>query len=1026
MKIARFTVARPIFTVMVTLMILIIGLVSLSRLPIDLLPDVSSPTLTVATTYENASPEEMEEIITRPVEQAVSAVPGVQEIASSSSEGVSSVRLQFAWGTDLDVAANDVRDRLERIYDELPEGVDRPQVRKFDVAQYPILILGVASNLDPIQLQKIIDDQIRYRIERIPGVAVADVFGGYEREIQVNIELERLKALGLAFDEVIARLREANINVPAGQINRGNFEVTIRTPGQFANLKELENTVIARRGRSSIYLHQVATINDTHRKITRIVRINGEPGVRLGVRKQSGTNTVEVARLVLEELAKINADMPQLRVVPVVDTSQFIERSIRNVSNSVLFGGALAILVLLFFLRNVRSTFVISTAIPISIIATFALVYFGGFTLNLMTLGGLALGVGMMVDNAIVVLENIYRHTEEGQPRREASIKGTEEVTAAIIASTVTTLVIFLPLVFVRGVAGVLFSQLALVVTFSLICSLLVALTLVPMLTSRLLKERKEAGAGKPGLFARVHAWSNRAFDLLDDAYRSLLHGIMRVRFLSLLVTAGVVAGAVMLVPLIGTEFMPASDEGEVRVTAEMEVGTRLDVVDDRVKRLETIVQKTVPEIDSWTVSIGSSTYRPSSSASGEITLALKTLSQRSRSSDEIADGLRKALGEQPGMVIRVRASQGNRLLTRLIGGDEGVQIEIRGYEFEVLDAIASRVRDAIKDVSGVTDVRVSREAGVPQQLFVIDRARAADLGLSVSQIARSLETGLSGSQAGGFRDVGDEYRLLVKLAGAEFLDIEDILDLTLTSTTGDQVSLRNVVKVQPQRGPTIIERKSQQRQAVVSANISGRDLGSVVKDVQAKLRELPLPANYEVGVAGDYEEQQEAFIELAVSLGLSILLVYMVMACLYESLIDPLIVMFSVPLAIIGVALALFLTDTTFNIQSFIGCIMLGGIVVNNAILIVDQTDQLRRHEGFTVRDALAEAGRRRLRPILMTSLTTILGLLPLALGIGEGAEAQAPLARAVIGGLLSSTFITLIVIPIVYSLFHREKRAI
>ncbi len=1021
MKIARFSVSRPIFTTMVTLIVVILGGISLWRLPIDLIPDVSYPTLTVSTRYENASPEEMEELISRRVEEAVAAVPGVEELTSTSAEGISNVRVTFTWGSDLDVAANDIRDRLDRISDDLPEEAEKPQLRKFDIASFPILLLGVASELDPLELRRLIDEQVKYRIERIPGVAVLDVWGGFEPEIRVLLDANKIKALGLPLDGIIRSLREANLTVPAGTIERGHYDVTLRTPGEFTNLDELRQTIVAARDGAPIYLHQIGTVVDTHREITRIIRINGDPGVRLAVRKQSATNTVEVARDVLAEIERINADYSQIAIVPISDSSEYIENSINNVSRSVLYGGALAVLVLLFFLRNVRSTLVIATAIPISIVATFALVYFGGFTLNLMTLGGLALGVGMMVDSAIVVLENIFRlRQEKGVSARESSINGAEEVTAAIIASTITTLVIFLPLVFVRGMSGVLFRQLAYVVGFSLICSLVVALTLVPMLAAKL------GGGVRAASLAKITS-GGRIFQGLERSYGNLLGLALRRRFVTLTLAVGLFGGCLLLYPLIGSEFMPQTDEGEVRISAEMEVGTRLAVVDERMRRIEERVEALVPEARASVVSIGASSYRPGNGATGDVQLSLVPIKDRSRSSQEIADALRKQIGDQPGITLRTRAGQGLFVLRIAFGGgDEGLQLEIRGHDLETLDALSAEVAKSIEDIPGVTDVRLSRESGVPQELLRIDRNRAADLGVSIAKVARMLETAIAGSQAGTFRRDGDDVRILVQLKDAELLALDEVLDLTITNDYGEQVILRNVVSLESRRGPIQIDRKNQQRVATVSANISDRDLGSIVADVEQRLAEIPRPSNTDVSVAGDWEERQEAFAELLISLILSLLLVYMVMACLYESLTDPLVVMFSVPLAAVGVLLTLFLTDTTFNVQSYIGCIMLGGIVVNNAILIVDQATRLRRLDGLEIFEAVREAGRRRLRPILMTSLTTMLGLLPLALGLGEGAEAQAPLARAVIGGLLSSTLITLFVIPVVYSLLHREQEAV
>lgn len=1018
MKIARFSVRRPVFTTMVMLSIIILGGISFSRLPVDLMPDITYPTLSISTSYENASPEEIEELVTRPIEQAMSAVPGVEEVSSVSSEGRSRVQLTFAWGTNLDTAANDVRDRLDRVIGRLPDDADRPSLRKFDPASFPILILGASSYLDPIQTRQIIDDEVQYRLERVPGVAAMDVWGGLEREIHVDLNPDKLKALRIPLDQVINRIRTANVTIPAGAVEVGNLDITLRTPGEYTSLDQLRDTTIAVQGDSPVRLGEVAEVADRWARVQRFVRVNGQPGLRLSVNKQSGTNTVEVAGRVLEEIARINEDLPQIRIIPIIDTSLYIRRSITNVGSSALYGGAFAVLILLFFLRSLRSTAVIAAAIPISIIATFAMIYFGGFTLNLMTLGGLALGIGMLVDNSIVVLENISRLREDGLPPADAAVRGTEEVTAAIIASTITTLVIFLPLIFVRGMAGVMFKQLAFVVSFALLSSLGVALTLIPMLASRFLRTGP-AAENQGGRFDRRTARRiGAAFEQLELRYRRLLHYALGHRLLISAAAVGLLLGSLLLIPLVGTELMPQSDEGEVRVDVEMEVGTRVAVVDETLQKVEEVAKREIPETESVVAAAGGG-----SSHTGDLRISLQPQSQRRRSSEEIAGALRRKLSAIPGATIRTRAGQGLFLLRRMTGGSERVEVEVRGYHLETGAALAARVKSIVENIPGVTDARITREFGAPERLIEVDRRKAETMQVAVGDIAEMLQTVVSGKTAGNYREAGDEYSIRVKVKDAELLSLREILDLTVTNSEGMPVVLRNLVSLSPRAGPVEIGRKNQERQITVRANIEDRDLGSILADARRELRSLPVPAGFGIGFGGDYEEQQKAFRELGLNLILALVLVYMVMACLYESLRDPFIVMFSVPLAIIGVILMLLLTGTTFNMQSYIGCIMLGGIVVNNAILLVDYTNLLRRERGLPFREAIEEAGRRRLRPILMTALTTVCGLIPLALGFGEGGEAQAPMARAVVGGLLSSTFITLLVVPVVYSLFESRR---
>ncbi|MDY6971649.1 MAG: efflux RND transporter permease subunit [Thermodesulfobacteriota bacterium] len=1025
MNLPSFSVNRPIFTTMVALILVILGAVSLSRLQMDMLPNIELPTLSIRTDYQGASPEVMERLVTQIIEEIVATVPGVEEITSQSSEGRSTVNVSFVWGTEIDTAAIDVQGKLEDEINELPDDIVRPRIRKFDITSFPVVLLGISSNLDPVELTELIEVQIRYRFARIPGVAQVDVWGGFNREVRIELDPDRINAVGLPLDRVLDAIRDANLDLPAGKIEQGRYEITLRAPAEFINLDQIRNTVIVQHDGAAIRLAQIAEVKDTYEKLSRIVRVNGGRGVRVAIRKQANANTVEVSQRVLSEIKAVNQAFPQLNVVPVINQGNFIERSIANVARSVLYGGGLAIVVLLLFLGNIRSTLVIFLSIPISIVITFALIFLGGFTLNLMTLGGLALGVGMMVDSSIVVLENIFRHRNEyDEAPEEASVAGALEVGPAIVASTITTLVIFLPLVFVRGVSGILFKELAYVIIFALMCSLTVSLSLVPMLASRLLKSGRH-GLKEPSCQTnRWYAAAAVALSNIGNAYQHLLRWALGHRLLTIFAAATVLGASLLLFPLIGSEFLPPSDEGEVSVTGKMEIGTRLDLVDAQTRLMEAIVQPSVPEAVASVVTIGASGWRADAGAEGEISMSLLPASQRERSNAAIAQDLRRRLsGRVPGMEIRVRAPQSQFLLERLLGGDEGLTVEIRGYELGRLDALAGSVQKLIVDVPGITDIQTSLEAGIPQHEIRVNRDKAADLGLSVRDVIQLLQTAVAGSRAGEYRTGANSYRILVKLKDAEKRSLDEILDLKLTTASGEKVALRNVVTSEPSRGPVLIDRKDQQRSATVRANVAGRDLGSVAHDVQALLDQIPRPVGYDLTIAGNFEEQQKASMELIISLGLALVLVYMVLACQYESLRDPLVVMFSVPLAAAGVLVTLFFTKTTLNVQSYIGCIMLGGIVVNNAILLVDQADRLFQ-SGMGTREALTEAGRRRLRPILMTTLTTILGLMPLALGIGEGSDAQAPLARTVIGGLTGSTLITLVLIPVVYSLVHVDRR--
>ncbi|MDD3642224.1 MAG: efflux RND transporter permease subunit [Candidatus Krumholzibacteria bacterium] len=1022
MNIARGPVGRPVLTTIVYLVVVTLGLVSFSRLSIDLMPEVTFPTISVITEYANVGPQEMEESVSRPIEEALAAVQGVEEITSVSTEGRSQVRVAFTWGSDLDVAANDIRDRIDRVMGRLPEDIERPMIRKFDLSAFPILHLGVASDLNPLDVRRIVEDQVKYRIERVPGVAALDIRGGLNREIHVDLKASELKALGISTETVLAALRSENRNVPAGLYDKGNLEVLVRTRGEYTDLEEIRNTVVAVRQGAPIRIRDVAEVVDSWEEVRQAVRIDGKPGLRIAVSKQSGANTVSVAREVHEEIERINRDIPQLRLIPLLDTSEYIKQSINTVGNATLIGGILAVLILFLFLRNVSSTLIIATAIPISIVATFGLMYFSGFTLNIITFGGLALGIGMLVDSAIVVLENIYRHREEGGPELESALEGTSEVWSAILASTLTTIVVFIPVVFIRGMSGIMFRQMAAVVSFSLLCSLIVALTLIPMLASRFLRfQRAEHYRDESGLH-RIYAWSEQAFRGIERRYSRLLDRALSHRRAVIIGVAALFVLSVVLIRFIGVELMPATDEGEVRVSLEMAVGTRLEVIDEAARAVEAVVAREVPEAVSVMAYSGGGGWGASGGHTAEIRMRLVPRSERRRSSEQVANDLRRALGTLPGVTIRTRAGQGLFILRMGAQSDSGISIEIRGYDLEAAHELAQRVEAAIKTIPSITDTRISREQGSPEQIIRIDRAKAADLGLGVSRIGDALETAVGGTRATFYREGGKQYPIMVRLSEEDRTELDELLDLTVISSRGEQVVLRNVVETVRREGPVRIERKDQERIITIEANFTGQDMGSVIAEIRRQLQYIPVPKDFAILFGGDYEEQQKAFHELFIGLVLAIFLVYMVMAGQFESFRDPFVVLFSIPMAIIGIVLMMIVTGTIFSMQAFIGCIILTGIVVNNAILLVDHTNQLRRAGGMELFEAIRTAGSHRLRPILMTTMTTSLGLLPLAIGLGEGGETQAPLARVVIGGLLSSSLITLVLIPVVYSIFERK----
>ena len=1023
MSLPEISVRRPITVYMITSVLVLLGAISFTRLPVDLMPEVQNPTLTVRTAYPGVAPEEVENMVTRPMEAALSSTPGVYRINSTSAEGSSTVRVSFDWGVNLDEATNEVRTRVDRVRGALPEEVEPPTIFKFDVSQFPILFLAVSGDREPREMRTFIEDEIQPRLERVPGVAAVDIRGGVRREIHVQLSIDKLRSYNLSVNQIVDVLRRENQNRPVGPVDEGKYEVLLRTQGEFKNVDQVRNVVIASRDGVPIYLRDVADVKDASEEVRQVVRVDDKPGIRLAIRKQSGANTVAVADKVREEIDRIHKAFPDMSIWPIIDTSNFIQQSINNVRTSAISGAILAVMILLLFLRNLRSTMIVAVSIPIAVIGTFALMYFYDFTLNTMSFGGLALGVGMLVDNAIVVLENIFRHREGGLTHKEAAVLGTSEVSSAIVSSTLTTVAVFVPLVFLTGMTGIMFQQLSYVVTFSLICSLLVALTLIPVLSAKYLKVRPPDAKAHPWL-SKVLEKSGAMLDRLDQRYQRAIHWSLAHRKSVVLGAVALFAGSMALVPLIGFEMMPETDEGEVRVSLELPAGTKIEVTNELSKRIEEILMREVPETEHILSEVGGGGWMSSSTHTSDIRLKLVDKSKRSRSSQEIANSLRSKINIQPGLITRSRSGSNNFMMRLSPGSGAGdrVSVEIRGHDMAVASELAKTVKDVIESVPGVTDAMISRREGMPEMIIAVDRAKAASIGINASAVADTLETVVGGRTASQFRQEGDEYNIMVRLSEEERANIAQIGQIPIVTPGGQSVPIGSLVTMQRREGPVSIERQDQERIVGVSANYANRDLGSIMQDIDAQLSALSVPLGFSFNYGGEYEEQQKSFKELMLVLVLAIILVYMVMAAQFESLRDPLIILFSIPLAAIGIALMLFLTNTTFNVQAFIGTIMLAGIVVNNAIVLIDYTNLLRRRDQLPLRHAVELAGRRRLRPILMTTLTTVLGLVPMALGFGEGSEVQAPMARVVIGGLVTSTLITLLFIPTIYTMIEER----
>jgi CzcA family heavy metal efflux pump len=1039
MILARFALRNPITILMAVLGAIILGMISFSKLPVDMFPEITYPSITVGTFYPGANPQDMERTVTYPVEKAVSTVNGVKYVSSISRQGASLVTIYFNWGTNLDSAQSDVLQAVNLIHGDLPKDVQYPIIRKFDVSQISVIFIALmGGGLTEGQLYDLAYNVVEPEIEHVPNVASARVGGGKVRQIQVHFDRERLQAFNLSPEALILAVQQANLILPSGDIKAGPYDYRLFTETQFSVVKPIENIIVSNQKKQPVYIRDVARVKDDFEEQTNLIRVNGQPAVSLGVQKTSGTNTIQVVDDVRKVLPKIQKLLPPgVVMLELFDQSVYIRNSITNLQHEALIGAGLAVMVILIFLRNLRSTMIVSLSIPISIVCAFILLYFNNLSLNVFTLGGLALGVGRLVDDAIVVLENIYRHRAAGESPSEAAIRGSGEVGLAVLASTVTTIVVFLPVAFITGIAKLLFTPLALTVAFSLIASYFVSLTVIPVLSRKYLHpEADEVLPASPTGPQRLKWRLKVMFDRIDAGYQSILGWALHHRKTVVLSVVVVLLGSLPLYFLIGTEFFPTMDESQFRFWVQLPVGTRLEGSARVAAEIEEVIRETIgPETRAIQVNFG----QPSGSVSaiwsqntgphmGWIRCRLVDPTERKLSSDQLMEVLRPKLLEKfPGVKIFFTSGGIVRMLISF-GYENPIDVEILGYELKIAEKMAEEVAAIVRSTPGAKDVRVSREQDYPQQNIVVDRERAALLGLSVGQVARAVQTFINGYDASIFSDphTGNQYDISVRAQESDRSSLSDLSQIFAFNDQGRPIPLDNIATISRGAGPIQIERKYQQRIIHVTANTFGRDLGSVGKDIQSKLDQLQLPPNFKINLSGAVESQQESFIALLGAFILAVVLVYMVLASQFKSLLDPFIIMFSVPLGLIGVLWALFLTETNLSVTSFMGIIMMAGIVVSNGILLVDYTNRLRSR-GMPLEEAVVLAGRTRLRPILMTTLCTILGLIPMAVGLGEGSESNAPMAIAVIGGLSVSTLLTLVFIPTLYTIFEqRFKREI
>lgn len=1031
MKIVDLSINRAVTFSMIFLGVIAFGLVSLFRLNPELFPNVTFPVATVITSYSGVGSEDLEKLVAEPIEGAVSTITGVKEVSTICKEGVVVVIVKFEWGTNMDAATTDVRERVDQIKNILPKDITNPLIFKFDVTTQPILFAGISSDvLTPEKIQKLSEDEIEPYLERIEGVARVVTRGGQKRQIQVQIDRAKLEAYGLPVLSVVNAIRSENITSPAGEINEDRMTKIIRTTAEFTSIDQIGKVVVGYRNNVPIYVKDVADVVDTYADRKDYVLVNGKPSVTFFVQKQPDANTVKVVNKIKKSLEQIQKKYQGVINITIIgDNSQFIRDSLANITQSAIQGGLLAILVLFFFLYNIRSVLIIATAIPTSIIATFSIMDLAGVSLNIISMAGLALGLGMLVDNAIVVLENTYRHRQEGEDRRTAASSGASEVAIAITASTLTTVSVFVPVIFVPGIAGVLFKDQALTVTFSLAASLLVSMTLVPLLCSRFLQLGSERKNWK--FMAKLYSKLESIQRGMDRYHHRALTWALDHRRITILSVFGLfIVSMTLFYPfrLIGTEFTPAFDEGEIFFNVETPPGTQLEVTRDKAEQVSRIIQEVAgDDLRDIFVSIGAgegfvALFSGAGQNSASIRAELKRFGERKRSQEEIELAIMERIATIPG----IRVVTNNNIQSTLGFGGAPINIEIYGYDRETAIDLANRIKNMVQGIKGAVDVQTSISDTSPELHVQIDRDKAYALGLNVANIASTLQTNLLGTVASRYREGSDEYDILVRLKKDDRLARGDIYDMPIVTPTMSQVPLRNIASIKPARGSITIERKKQERIVTITGKLKGRDMGSVTREIQAGLRSIPIPPGFTVTFGGAVSDMTESFKWLGIALIGAVFLVYAVMASLYESFLTPFIIMFTFPLGMIGVAWTFFLTGTIFSLTAFIGVIVLSGIVVNNGIVMIDYINQLRQR-GLGLREAVITGARRRLRPILMTTLTTIFGMFPLALGFGPGAETSFPLARSVIGGLTVSTLLTLIFLPTLYTVIsnYRLKRA-
>lgn len=1016
-KIAQFAVNRSATVIVLIAALTLIGVMSVAQMPTDLMPEIELPYAAVFTSYSGAGPEEIEEQVSKPIENMVATVSGIDTITSQSMSGSSTVMIGFNYGTNMDSAMADLRDKTAMAEGFLPEDATKPQVMKLDLNMMPVITVSIASDeLSLAQLQSLAEDDIEPRLSRISDIAAVSIMGGREREVKVAVDPVKAQNYGLSLSQVTSFLGTENYNMSSGDISYGERKYFVRSLQEFESVDDIGEVALTTAGGIKIQLKEIADISEGYKETVQVSRVNGRAAVSIQCQKATDGNTVAACMAVKKEMEKIQGEFGgKVDVKILMDQSDYINKSIGSTATTLAEGAILAIFIIFLFMRNLRSTAIVGIAIPLSLVATFIVLFYKGSTLNIITLGGLALGVGRMIDDSIVVFENIYRHRSLGLSPREAALKGTSEVGGAVLASTLTMIMVFMPIGLASGISGVLFKPLALTICIAIACSLLVSLTVVPFMSSRLLTDKamEIKGAGKGYISRQFHRLGDW-LDGLGEKYKNGLQWALGHRRKVVISAAVLIVLSLCLSPLVGAEFMPASDAGTISVTIEADKGSILEDV-DKIAMIAEEKLLSNPAVDLVYTSIGSSGMMTmTSSESNTAAFSVQLLPKGERKGVElVAEEIRQSLKDISGAKKTVSVSSGIMSMS----SGSAIEIKLQGDDLDTLRSISKQMEAIVAKVPGTREVTSSLVDGNPEVQVRINRQRAMFFGLTPVQVSNEIRTAINGAVASKYRFEGDEIDVRVTSTETETSDMETLKQLKILTAQGNSIPLSEIASFSLSTGPVQINREDQARQATISCALLNRDLNSVTKDIQAQLADIQLPAGYTISYGGANKQMTDAFASLFLAFLMAVLLVYVVLVIQYESFRDPFVILFSLPGAVIGVILALLVTGRSFSVTAFIGIIMLVGIAVANAIVYVDYLKQMLA-AGMERTAALAETGRVRLRPILMTALATILAMMPMVTGLGEGAETNAPLATVVIGGLLATTFVTLFLVPVVYSI--------